>query len=359
MTQLLWRFRVEVCYGGALVLAALWTKSWAILFFTAGVSLIVALVWYARLIAWRSMWFIYRQRLRLVQRGILRTRPYSVFTTAHDRVISAVDLPDLTDTEQRAADALMTEVVAAETGADVARLRAAVTGRTPMSVLLLLDNSGSMRGQATAMTISATMIVSKCLEDAGHTVEIVGFTTVRWRGGLSREDWLRAWRPFMPGRLNDTLLIVYKTASTSMNDAKEPILRMLNEDVLKENIDGEALEWAHRRCLEQSEKRSLIVMVSDGAPVDDSTLGANPPNILELHLRQVIDEIENRSPVELIAIGIGHDVTRYYKRAVTITDPSELAGAMTDKLVELFGETSGPGASRMPAPKKAAGTKRA
>jgi cobaltochelatase CobT len=169
-------------------------------------------------------------------------------------------------------------------------------------------------------------------------VEILGFTTKAWKGGEAREKWLTAGKPPNPGRLNDLRHIIYKTADAPWRRAKRSLALMMREGLLKENIDGEALAWAHQRLLARPEQRRILMMISDGAPVDDSTLSVNTGSYLEHHLRQVIHEIETRSPVELIAIGIGHDVTRYYRRAVTITDASELAGAMTDKLVELFDE---------------------
>ena len=205
-------------------------------------------------------------------------------------------------------------------------------------VTLLLDNSGSMRGRPIMVAACCADILARTLERCGVKVEILGFTTRAWKGGQAREQWLAAGKPQGPGRLNDLRHIVYKTADSPWRRAKRSLALMMREGLLKENIDGEALAWAHRRLLARPEQRRILMMISDGAPVDDSTLSVNSGSYLEQHLRQVIDEIETRSPVELIAIGIGHDVTRYYRRAVTITDPSELAGAMTDKLVELFEE---------------------
>lgn len=205
-------------------------------------------------------------------------------------------------------------------------------------VTLLLDNSGSMRGRPIMVAACCADILARTLERCGVKVEILGFTTRAWKGGQSREQWLAAGKPHGPGRLNDLRHIVYKTADAPWRRAKRSLALMMREGLLKENIDGEALAWAHRRLLARPEQRRILMMISDGAPVDDSTLSVNAGSYLEQHLRQVIEEIETRSPVELIAIGIGHDVTRYYQRAVTITDPSELAGAMTDKLVELFEE---------------------
>jgi len=214
-------------------------------------------------------------------------------------------------------------------------------------VTLVLDNSGSMRGRPIMVAACCADILARTLERCGVKVEILGFTTRAWKGGQSREQWLASGKPQGPGRLNDLRHIIYKTADAPWRRAKRSLALMMREGLLKENIDGEALAWAHRRLLARPEQRRILIMISDGAPVDDSTLSVNSGNYLEQHLRQVIEEIETRSPVELIAIGIGHDVTRYYRRAVTITDPSELAGAMTDKLVELFEEegqpTVGPG----------------
>lgn len=203
-------------------------------------------------------------------------------------------------------------------------------------VTLLLDNSGSMRGRPIMVAACCADILARTLERCGVKVEILGFTTKAWKGGQAREEWLAAGKPSAPGRLNDLRHIIYKTADSPWRRAKGALALMMREGLLKENIDGEALAWAHARLLARPEQRRILMMISDGAPVDDSTLSVNSGNYLEQHLRQVIHEIENRSPVELIAIGIGHDVTRYYRRAVTITDASELAGAMTEKLVELF-----------------------
>ena len=215
-------------------------------------------------------------------------------------------------------------------------------------VTLLLDNSGSMRGRPIMVAACCADILARTLERCGVKVEILGFTTRAWKGGQAREAWLAAGKPANPGRLNDLRHIIYKPADAPWRRAKRSLALMMREGLLKENIDGEALAWAHRRLQARPERRRILMMISDGAPVDDSTLSVNTGSYLEQHLRQVIHEIETRSPVELIAIGIGHDVTRYYRRAVTITDPTELAGAMTDKLVELF-EEDAPGAQRRPA----------
>src|SRR5262245_51214010 len=205
-------------------------------------------------------------------------------------------------------------------------------------VTLLLDNSGSMRGRPIMVAACCADILARTLERCGVKVEILGFTTRAWKGGQAREAWLAAGKPANPGRLNDLRHIIYKTADAPWRRAKRSLALMMREGLLKENIDGEALSWAHARLMARPEQRRILMMISDGAPVDDSTLSVNSGSYLEQHLRKVIEEIEKRSPVELIAIGIGQDVTRYYSRAVTITDPSELAGAMTDKLVELFEE---------------------
>jgi cobaltochelatase CobT len=205
-------------------------------------------------------------------------------------------------------------------------------------VTLLLDNSGSMRGRPITVAATCADILARTLERCGVKVEILGFTTRAWKGGQSREAWLAAGKPGNPGRLNDIRHIIYKSADAPWRRARKNLGLMMREGLLKENIDGEALDWAHKRLLARTEQRKILMMISDGAPVDDSTLSVNPGNYLERHLRWVIEEIEARSPVELIAIGIGHDVTRYYRRAVTIVDAEELGGAMTEKLAELFDE---------------------
>ncbi|MBM3635600.1 MAG: cobaltochelatase subunit CobT [Alphaproteobacteria bacterium] len=212
-------------------------------------------------------------------------------------------------------------------------------------VTLLIDNSGSMRGRPISVAATCADILARTLERCGVKTEILGFTTRAWKGGQSREFWLQSGKPNMPGRLNDLRHIIYKAAEAPWRRARKNLGLMMREGLLKENIDGEALDWAHKRLLVRPEQRKILMMISDGAPVDDSTLSVNPGNYLEKHLRFVIDEIENRSPVELIAIGIGHDVTRYYKRAVTIVDAEELGGAMTEKLAELFDDNA-PGDKR-------------
>ncbi|WP_267425482.1 cobaltochelatase subunit CobT [Methylobacterium sp. GC_Met_2] len=205
-------------------------------------------------------------------------------------------------------------------------------------VTLLLDNSGSMRGRPITVAATCADILARTLERCGVKVEILGFTTRAWKGGQTREAWLAAGKPPNPGRLNDLRHIVYKSADAPWRRARKNLGLMMREGLLKENIDGEALDWAHKRLLGRPEQRKILMVISDGAPVDDSTLSVNAGNYLERHLRWMIEEIETRSPVELLAIGIGHDVTRYYRRAVTIIDAEELGGAMTEKLAELFEE---------------------
>jgi len=205
-------------------------------------------------------------------------------------------------------------------------------------VSLLIDNSGSMRGRPITVAAMCADILARTLERCGVKVEILGFTTRAWKGGQSRERWVQEGKPRNPGRLNDLRHIIYKAADGPWRRSRRAIGLMLREGLLKENIDGEALNWAYRRILARSEHRRILMVISDGAPVDDSTLSVNPGNYLERHLREVIKEIEGRSAVELIAIGIGHDVTRYYRRAVTIVDAEELGGTMMKKLAELFDE---------------------
>ena len=203
-------------------------------------------------------------------------------------------------------------------------------------VTLLLDNSGSMRGRPISIAAICADVLARTLERCNVKVEILGFTTRAWKGGQSRENWLNGGRPQQPGRLNDLRHIVYKGADAPWRRARPNLGLMMKEGLLKENIDGEALEWAHKRMLARPEQRKILMVISDGAPVDDSTLSVNPANYLEKHLRDVIAMVEKRKMVELLAIGIGHDVTRYYERAVTITDVEQLAGAMTEQLAGLF-----------------------
>jgi cobaltochelatase CobT len=203
-------------------------------------------------------------------------------------------------------------------------------------VTLLLDNSGSMRGRPISIAAISADIMARTLERVGVKTEILGFTTRAWKGGQAREDWLAQGRPPAPGRLNDLRHIVYKRADEPWRRARKNLGLMMREGLLKENIDGEALLWAHSRLIGRSEERRILMVISDGAPVDDSTLSVNSGSYLEKHLRQVIAWIENRSPVELVAIGIGHDVTRYYARAVTIMDAEQLGGTMVEQLAGLF-----------------------
>src|SRR5438034_6778712 len=213
-------------------------------------------------------------------------------------------------------------------------------------VSLLIDNSGSMRGRPITVAAMSGDILARTLERCGVKVEILGFTTRAWKGGQSREKWIAAGKPPQPGRLNDLRHIVYKAADEPWRRAKRNLGLMMREGLLKENIDGEALTWAHNRLIARPEQRKILMVISDGAPVDDSTLSVNAGNYLEQHLRRVIEEIEMRSDVELTAIGIGHDVTRYYRQAVTIVDAEQLAGAMTEQLIDLFAENGAKGGRR-------------
>ncbi len=208
-------------------------------------------------------------------------------------------------------------------------------------VSLLIDNSGSMRGRPISVAAMSADILARTLERCGVKVEILGFTTRAWKGGQAREKWIADGKPVRPGRLNDLRHIVYKNADAPWRRARKNLGLMLREGLLKENIDGEALMWAHTRLISRPEHRRILMVISDGAPVDDSTLSVNPGNYLERHLREVIAYIENRSPVELVAIGIGHDVTRYYRRAVTIVDAEELGGTMMREMADLFSEQMG------------------
>ena len=207
-------------------------------------------------------------------------------------------------------------------------------------VTLLIDNSGSMRGRPITVAAMSADILARTLERCGVKVEILGFTTRAWKGGQAREKWLADNKPTNPGRLNDLRHILYKSADAPWRRARKSLGLMLREGLLKENIDGEALLWAHSRMVHRPEQRKILMVISDGAPVDDSTLSVNPGNYLERHLREVITMLESRSEVELTAIGIGHDVTRYYTRAVTIMDAEQLGGTMMDRLAELFDDGS-------------------
>ncbi len=305
---------------------------------------------------------------------------YHPFTARFDETVKAEDLCDLAELDRlrsyldkqlahlqgavgRLANRLQRRLMAQQNRAwdfdleegtiDAARLsRVVIDPMHPLSfkmerdtefrdtiVTLLLDNSGSMRGRPITVAATCADILARTLERCGVKVEILGFTTRAWKGGQSRESWLQAGKPANPGRLNDLRHIIYKAADAPWRRARRNLGLMMREGLLKENIDGEALAWAHARLIARPEQRKILMMISDGAPVDDSTLSVNAGNYLERHLRHVIEEIETRSPVELLAIGIGHDVTRYYRRAVTIVDAEELAGAMTEKLAELFEET--------------------
>ncbi|RWH72215.1 MAG: cobaltochelatase subunit CobT [Mesorhizobium sp.] len=306
---------------------------------------------------------------------------YKVFTTAFDETVGAEDLceeeeldrlrafldkqlANLSGVVGRLANRLQRRLMAQQNRSwdfdleegylDPARLvRVVIDPMQPLSfkqerdtkfrdtvVTLVLDNSGSMRGRPITVAATCADILARTLERCGVSVEILGFTTRAWKGGQAREKWLKEGKPPNPGRLNDLRHIIYKSADHPWRRARRNLGLMMREGLLKENIDGEALLWAHNRLIARPEQRKILMMISDGAPVDDSTLSVNPGNYLERHLRAVIELIETRSPVELLAIGIGHDVTRYYRRAVTIVDAEELAGAMTEQLASLFGEES-------------------
>ncbi|UWQ23590.1 cobaltochelatase subunit CobT [Leisingera aquaemixtae] len=302
---------------------------------------------------------------------------YKVFQDAHDEEINAEDLAEPAELERlrayldqqleplkgavsRLANKLQRRLQAQQNRSwefdreegilDAGRLaRVVANPTTPLSfkvekdtefrdtvVTLLLDNSGSMRGRPISIAAICADVLARTLERCNVKVEILGFTTRAWKGGLAREAWLNDGRPQQPGRLNDLRHIIYKGADAPMRRTRTNLGLMMKEGLLKENIDGEALEWAHRRMMHRPEARKILMVISDGAPVDDSTLSVNPANYLEKHLRDVIAMVEKKKQVELLAIGIGHDVTRYYERAVTITDVEQLAGAMTEQLAALF-----------------------
>ncbi|MEO4000648.1 cobaltochelatase subunit CobT [Mesorhizobium sp. CAU 1732] len=306
---------------------------------------------------------------------------YKVFTTTFDETVGAEELCDEEELERlrafldkqlsnlqgvvgRLANRLQRRLMAQQNRSwdfdleegtlDPARLvRVVIDPMQPLSfkmerdtkfrdtvVTLVIDNSGSMRGRPITVAATCADILARTLERCGVSVEILGFTTRAWKGGQAREKWLKEGKPANPGRLNDLRHIIYKSADAPWRRSRRNLGLMMREGLLKENIDGEALLWAHNRLIARPEQRKILMMISDGAPVDDSTLSVNPGNYLERHLRAVIELIETRSPVELLAIGIGHDVTRYYRRAVTIVDAEELAGAMTEQLAALFGEES-------------------
>jgi len=224
-------------------------------------------------------------------------------------------------------------------------------------VTLLLDNSGSMRGRPIMVAAMCADILARTLERCAVKTEILGFTTRAWKGGQSREKWIADGKPPHPGRLNDLRHIIYKAADEPWRRARKNLGLMMREGLLKENIDGEALMWAHNRIVGRPEQRKILMVISDGAPVDDSTLSVNAGNYLERHLRRVIEEIEEKSDVELTAIGIGHDVTRYYRKAVTIVDAEQLGGAMTEQLIGLFHEEKGH-EGHVRAPRRVAGSAR-
>ncbi len=310
---------------------------------------------------------------------------YKAFSTQFDEVVDAADLCDpdelarlrmmldqqllhLQGVISKLANRLQRRLMAKQTRSwefdldegilDAARLsRVVVNPVLPLSfkheketdfrdtvVGLLIDNSGSMRGRPISIAAMSADILARTLERCAVKVEVLGFTTRAWKGGQAREAWLQAGKPANPGRLNDLRHIVYKAADQPWRRARKNLGLMLREGILKENIDGEALLWAHNRLIGRPEQRRILMVISDGAPVDDSTLSVNAGNYLERHLREVIQYIEGRSPVELVAIGIGHDVTRYYRRAVTIVDAEQLGGTMMNKLAELFDEDDGRGA---------------
>ena len=304
---------------------------------------------------------------------------YKIFTAEHDEIVAAEDLcePDeltrlrayldqqlssLSNVVSRLANRLQRKLLAQQNRSwtfdleegllDVARLpRVIVDPTAALSfkeekdtefrdtvVSLLIDNSGSMRGRPIMVAAVCADILARTLERCSVKTEVLGFTTRAWKGGASRDAWLKAGKPPSPGRLNDLRHIIYKSADAPWRRARKNLGLMMREGLLKENIDGEALMWAHQRLIARTEQRRILMVISDGAPVDDSTLSVNSGHYLERHLRRVIAEIEGKSPVELIAIGIGHDVTRYYRRAVTIVDVEQLGGAITDQLAALFEE---------------------
>ena len=310
-----------------------------------------------------------------------KSNAYNVFTNKYDEIINATDLCDneellrlrktldkqlenLQGAVARLANKLQRKLQARQNRTwefdleegmlDAAKLARVVSNPLfPLSykvekdtkfkdtiVSILIDNSGSMRGRPITIAAISADILARTLERCGVKVEILGFTTKAWKGGQSREQWINEGKATNPGRLNDLRHIIYKSADAPWRRAKNSLGLMLREGILKENIDGEALIWAHERIYHRYEERKILMVISDGAPVDDTTLSANSGNYLEKHLKLIINFIENQSPVELIAIGIGHDVTRYYKKAVTLTDAEHLAGAMTEQLADLFDENA-------------------
>jgi len=314
-------------------------------------------------------------------------RPYHAFTTDFDQVVPAEDLCEPMELQRlreqldrqldklqgvvtKLANRLQRRLLAKQTRSwefdleegllDVAKLsRVVIDPYAPLSfkeekdadfrdtvVSLLIDNSGSMRGRPITIAATSADVLARTLERCGVKVEILGFTTRAWKGGKSREQWVEEGKPQQPGRLNDLRHIIYKGADTPWRRVRRNLGLMLKEGILKENIDGEALMWAHNRLLGRPEQRRILMVISDGAPVDDATLSVNSGNYLERHLRDAIEWIESKSSVELIAIGIGHDVTRYYKRAVTLLDAEDLGGTIMSELADLFDED--PKATRQP-----------
>ena len=308
-----------------------------------------------------------------------RELPYKIFTEKFDEEIKAIDLCEMEELERlreyldqqlnhlqgavtRLANKLQRKLLAQQNRSwefdleegllDVSKLtRVIIDPTSPLSfkmekdiefrdtvVSLLIDNSGSMRGRPITIAAMCADILARTLERCSVKTEVLGFTTKAWKGGKSRESWLEEGKQPAPGRLNDLRHIIYKTADEPWRRSKRNLGLMLREGLLKENIDGEALEWAHRRLLARSEQRKILMVISDGAPVDDSTLSVNAGNYLERHLKQVIQKIELDSSIELTAIGIGHDVNRYYRKAVTIVDADQLGGAITEQLAGLFDE---------------------
>lgn len=309
-------------------------------------------------------------------------KDYDVYTKAYDEVINAEDLCDpeelerlrgflnqqlagLSNVVSRLANRLQRRLMAQQSRSwnfdleegvlDAAKLtRVIIDPSAPLSfkqekdtefrdtvVTLLLDNSGSMRGRPIMVAAICADVLARTLERCGVKVEVLGFTTRAWKGGQSREHWVREGKPAQPGRLNDLRHIIYKAADNPWRRANRNLGLMMREGLLKENIDGEALQWAYGRLAGRSEARKILMVISDGAPVDDSTLSVNSGHYLENHLRKVIADIEGAGRVELAAIGIGHDVTRYYRRAMTLIDVEQLGGALIEKLAELFDEKPG------------------
>ena len=308
-----------------------------------------------------------------------RELPYKIFSEKYDEEIKAIDLCEMEELERlreyldqqlshlqgavtRLANKLQRKLLAQQNRSwefdldegllDVSKLtRVIIDPTSPLSfkmekdiefrdtvVSLLIDNSGSMRGRPITIAAMCADILARTLERCSVKTEVLGFTTKAWKGGKSRESWLEEGKQPAPGRLNDLRHIIYKTADEPWRRSKRNLGLMLREGLLKENIDGEALEWAHKRLLARTEQRKILMVISDGAPVDDSTLSVNAGNYLERHLKQVIQKIELDSTIELTAIGIGHDVNRYYRKAVTIVDAEQLGGAITEQLAGLFDE---------------------